>query len=314
MKAIVFGGSGFLGSHVADTLTQTGYEVIIYDLISSPYLKSSQKMVVGNICDQERVLASIKGCQVAYNFAGVSDIDEASRRPLESVQFNIIGNTTIMEACRLCGVKRFIFASTLYVYSKTGSFYRATKQACELLIESYNEVYGLPYTILRYGSLYGPRADERCFIHKIIKQAVTEKKIIREGDGNEIREYIHVYDAAHGSVEALADEFKNQYVIITGNQQMKVCDVLSMVKEILDNRITIEYQPARKSFHYEITPYNFSPKLAKRIVHKSYVDLGQGILTCIQNLYAESHKTVPYEIVVVKNKKRRKPVSIGRAR
>jgi UDP-glucose 4-epimerase len=314
MKAIVFGGSGFLGSHVADALTEAGYDVIIYDLKPSPFLRNNQKMVVGDITDVGLVNASVKGCHVVYNFAGISDIDEASKKPLESVQCNILGNAIIMDACRLFGVKRFVFASTLYVYSKTGSFYRATKQACELLIESYNEVYNLPYTILRYGSLYGPRADERCFIHKVIKQAVTQKKIVREGDGNEIREYIHVYDAARGSVESLADEFKNQYVIITGNQQMRVRDVLSMVKEILDNRIGIEYLPARESFHYEITPYNFSPKLAKRIVHKSYIDLGQGILTCIQNMYDDMYKTILHETVVVTDKRPRKSSAVGRTR
>ena len=300
-KVAVFGGTGFLGSHVADALTDTGYDVVIFDLKPSPYLRNSQKMVVGDILDDIKVSDVVKDCDIVYNFAGVANIDDASKRPLDSVKFNILGNSIILDACRKANVKRFVFASSLYVYSKTGSFYRSTKQSCELLIENYHEVYGLPYTILRYGSLYGPRAGERNFIYKIIKQALTEEKITRYGDGEEIREYIHVCDAAKGSVEILADEFVNQYVIITGNQQMKVKDLLYMIKEMLDNKIEIEYTMPKNNLHYEITPFAFAPKLAKRILSKTYLDLGQGILNSIQSIYKELNQLPTYDGLVVKD-------------
>jgi UDP-glucose 4-epimerase len=285
MKIIVFGGSGFLGSHVADSLTEAGHEVIIYDLIQSPFLLKSQEMIVGDIMDVDKVKNAVNGCDVVYNFAGLADIDEASRRPIDTIKANILGNTIVLEASIQADVKRFVFASSLYVYSKAGSFYRSSKQACELIIENYNEVYGLDYTILRFGSLYGPRADKRNFIHRIIEDALKNKKIIREGDGEEIREYIHVFDAAKGSVEILSNEFKNQYVIITGNQQIKIKDLLTMIKEMLDNKIAIEYIQPMSSHHYKITPYTFAPKMAKRLVEKNYIDLGQGILHYIQNMY-----------------------------
>lgn len=301
MKVIVFGGSGFVGSHVADALTQAGHEVAIYDLTVSPYLRSSQKMVVGDILDEIKVNEAVKGCDVVYNFAGIADIEEASQKPLESIRANVIGNAVILEACRKAKVKRFVFASSLYVYSKAGSFYRSSKQACELIVENYNEIFGLSYTILRYGSLYGPRADKSNFIHRIIKQALQEGRIIREGDGEEIREYIHIYDAAKISVEILSEEFANQYVIVTGNQQMKVKDLMLMVKEMLGNKIKMEYKEPSFNYHYEITPYVFAPKLARRIVSKTYLDLGQGILKSIQNIYQELNSSATYEGLTVKN-------------
>jgi len=301
-KVVVFGGSGFLGSHVADALTDAGHEVVIYDLKPSLYLKNSQQMIVGDILDQDKVKKAIEGCDVVYNFAGIADIEDASQRPLDSVKFNILGNSIILEESRMAKVKRFIFASSLYVYSKAGSFYRSTKQSCELLVENYQEIFGLSYTILRYGSLYGPRADERNFIYRIIKQALTEEKIVRDGDGEEIREYIHVYDAAKGSVEILSDEFVNQYVIITGNQQMKVKDLLLMIKEMFDNRIKVEYIPATINYHYEITPYTFAPKLARRILSNTYVDLGQGILKSIQTIYKELNSLPTYDGLVERDK------------
>src|SRR3990172_155075 len=263
MKVAVFGGSGFLGSHVADVLTDAGHAVVICDIRPSPYLKKDQQMTVIDILDIRSVEDAVRGCDIVYNFAGIAGLDEASERPVDTIKINILGNAIILDACCRSRIKRFVFASSLYVYSKTGSFYRSTKQSCELLIENYREVFGLPYTILRYGSLYGPRADDRNFVYRVIQQALTEGKIEREGDGEEIREYIHVLDAAKGSVDILSEEIVNQNVILTGQQQMKIKDLLIMINDMLDNKIKIEFLPAGKNHNYEITPYSFAPKVGK---------------------------------------------------
>jgi len=289
MKTVVFGGSGFLGSHIADALSECGHEVTIYDLKSSPYLKKNQRMVVGDVLEEKKVEKIVKNNDIVYNFSGIADIGEACKKPLQGIKSNILGNTIILEACRKAKIKRFIYASSLYVYSKVGSFYRSSKQACELIIENYNEVFGLRYTILRFGSLYGPRADGKNFIHRTLKQALHKGMIIREGDGEEIRDYIHVLDAARGSVEILSNEYVNQYVIITGNQQIKVKDLMLMIREMLNNKVIIKYKKAKNNSHYEITPYNFAPKLAKRLVNKTYLDLGQGLLDYLYKLHKEGN-------------------------
>ena len=97
-KVVVFGGSGFLGSHVADTLADAGYDVTVYDLKYSKYLRASQNIVVGDILDSDKVVKTVEGCDVVYNFAGIADIDDAVRRPLDSVKFNILGNSIILDA------------------------------------------------------------------------------------------------------------------------------------------------------------------------------------------------------------------------
>ncbi|MHA2052897.1 MAG: NAD-dependent epimerase/dehydratase family protein [Candidatus Hodarchaeales archaeon] len=306
MNVVVFGGSGFLGSHVSDALTTTGHDVTIFDLVPSQYLHKTQKMITGNILDKKAVEKVVKRADVVYNFAGVADILEAKENPLKTVELNILGNTIILEACRKNDIKRFVFASSLYVYSQTGSFYRSSKQACELIIEDYYRAYGLPFTILRYGSLFGPRADERNWIYKILKQALTEGKITRYGDGEEIREYIHVEDAARCSVDVLSKEFENQRVVITGNQQMKIKDLLIMIKEIFNNEIKIEFQPSDSDMHYEITPYSFSPKIAQKITMDRYFDLGQGIMHVLEGIHKElfDYYELPGVLVNKKTKKK----------
>lgn len=294
MKVLVCGGSGFLGSHVADYLTDNGHEVIVFDFKKAHFLKKGQSFIHGNILDERLVEDVTKDCDVVYNFAGIADMDYAKKFPVEAIKQNVLGNSIILDACVRNRVKRFVFASTIYVYSNSGSFYRSSKQACELVIENYSEIHGLEYTILRYGSLYGPRANENNWFNMILRQALSEGKIVRYGDGEEIREYIHVFDAARCSVEILSKEYKNQHVIITGNQQIKIKDLLIMIREMLGNKINIEYRPVDDktcpydpSLHYEITPYVFNPNLAKRLVDKHYIDLGQGILELLKDVHRE---------------------------
>ncbi|MCK4533350.1 NAD(P)-dependent oxidoreductase [bacterium] len=294
MKAIVFGGAGFLGSHVADALTDFGHEVVVFDLKHSSYLRNNQKMVIGDILDRKKVERAMNSCKIVYNFAGIADIDQAKKHPVETVKNNILGNTILLDIASKKKVKRFIFASSLYVYSKAGSFYRSSKQSAELIIENYSKMYGLNFTILRYGSLYGPRADKGNWMCQILKQALKEKKITRYGNGEEIREYIHVKDAARGSVEILDKKYENQCVIITGHHPMKVKNLLIMIKEIMGNRIRVEYKPiSNKNYpydaelHYQITPYSFSPQIAKKIVSQYYLDMGEGLLSYLEELYKE---------------------------
>ncbi len=180
MKIIIFGGSGFLGSHVADVLASRGAQVTIFDRVKSPYLTSNQRMVIGDILNAEDVSKAIAGNDYVYNFAGVADIQEAMDDPTKTVAVNILGNTHIAQACVNHRVKRFIFASTMYVYSDLASFYRSSKQACESIIEEYQRIYKLPFTILRFGSLYGLRAGDGNFFYKIIRQSTINVLFVKE--------------------------------------------------------------------------------------------------------------------------------------
>ena len=289
MKVLVTGGAGFLGSHVADALSEAGHQVTVFDLRRSPYLRDDQVMVTGNLLDQGMLENLVTGHQVVYHFAGIADIDECARKPVETVKYNILGTVMLLEACRKNDVKRFIFASSAYVFSNTGLFYRSSKQACELFISDYAEKYGLKYTSLRYGSLFGDRADERNSIYRILKQALETGKIVYSGTGNEVREFIHVRDAAASSVAILAPEFENQHIILTGAEKISYADLLAMINEILSNKIEIVMQPSLRKEHYNLTPYNFSPSLGRKLVNNPHIDMGQGLLQCIADLYQQIH-------------------------
>ena len=107
-------------------------------------------MICADILDQESVNKAVKSSDVIYHLAALADINEALFKPRETVEINLLGTLNLLEAARGSKVERFIFASTIYVYSDQGSFYRTSKQACELLLQNYYEHYNLNYTVVAY--------------------------------------------------------------------------------------------------------------------------------------------------------------------
>ena len=295
MKITVFGGSGFLGSHICDKLSEAGHNVTIVDLHPSPWLRPDQTMLTGNILEEETVYKAVDGADMVFNYAGIADIGEANNRPVDTARINVVGNVMVLEACRKAAVKRYVFASSLYVYGKSGGFYRCSKQACELYIENYQAMHNLPYTILRYGSLYGPRSDRRNAINRFVYEALDKGAITYYGAPTALREYVHVDDASAATLAVLDPEFENQNIIISGNQPMRVGDLFKMIGEMLGKELNINYMNDPNSGHYQVTPYAFMPKVGRKLVPPLTVDLGQGILRVMEEEHKELHPELASE-------------------
>jgi len=284
-KVVVVGGSGFIGSHVADCLSDNGYQVTIYDINESQWLRSDQKFVAGDVLDFEKLNKTIIGSEAVYNFAALADLNQALNQPFKTININITGNLNVMKAAHANGVKRFVYASTVYVHSREGGFYRCSKQASESYVEEYQRINGLNYTILRYGSLYGVRADETNGLYRIVQSALKDGFVSYEGDIDAMREYINVEDAARSSVKILSKEFVNENIVLTGQEPMRVADMLKMLSEILGLPTeTVKFIENEYTGHYVRTPYAYQPKLGKKYIPPMHVDLGQGLLQVINEL------------------------------
>jgi len=284
-KVLVVGGSGFLGSHVADELTEKGYEVTIFDQKKSTWINDNQKFIESDLLDREHVIKSLEGFNFVIHFAGIADIGESKEKPLETIETNIIGTANLLEGCRKNKIEKFIFASSVYVFSKYGSFYGKSKQACELLIEEYQNEFNLDYIHVRYGSLYGPRAQEWNGLKKYISEIIKNKQIDFSGNGEEKREYIHVKDAAIMTASLLKSDEKNIAVNITGHQVISTLDLFKLIFEVLqlEEKINLSKESNVVS-HYKISPYSFQPKESKKLVPKKFIDIGQGVLEIIHEI------------------------------
>ena len=284
-KVLVVGGSGFLGSHVADELTEKGYEVTIFDQKKSTWINDNQKFIENDLLDREHVIKSLEGFNFVIHFAGIADIGESKEKPLETIETNIIGTANLLEGCRKNKIEKFIFASSVYVFSKYGSFYGKSKQACELLIEEYQNEFNLEYIHVKYGSLYCPRTQVWNGLKKYISEIIKNKQIDFSGNGEEKREYIHVKDAAIMTASLLESDEKNIAVNITGHQVISTLDLFKLIFEVLqlEEKINLSKESNVVS-HYKISPYSFQPKESKKLVPKKFIDIGQGVLEIIHEI------------------------------
>ncbi|WP_339696693.1 NAD(P)-dependent oxidoreductase [uncultured Roseivirga sp.] len=289
-KVLVTGGAGFLGSHIADALSDLGHEVTILDQVESPYLRKDQSFIKGDVCDAEKLIDQLSGFEYVYHLAALADLNAAKARPIETVAINIQGTANMLEACRVNNVKRFVFGSTVYVYSREGSFYRCSKQACENYVEEYYNQFGLEYTILRYGSLYGPRTDMANGVYRLLKNFMDKDEMEHSGKSSDKRDYIHAYDAARLSASILDAQYANKNLVLTGNDKLEIADLYKMFGEILGKEVKVRFlgDEGTTNGHYNITPYAYTPKIGHKLVSNEFVDMGQGLIQVIEEIDSTS--------------------------
>ena len=196
-----------------------------------------------------------------------------------------MGNLNILEACKNNNIKRFVYASSAYAMSDKGSFYGISKLTSEKLTEEYYKKFGLEFTIVRYGSVYGERDYHNNYIYNLLKTSLQTNEINHSGDGEEIREYIHAADVAKLAVDIIESEaFVNEHLILTGVERMQRKELFEMINEILGGKLTIKLHKDGYHNHYRTTPYSFHPTRSKKLVANPYIDMGQGLLDCLKDI------------------------------
>lgn len=223
MKAIVTGGAGFIGSHLVDALIARGDEVHVIDNLRSGCLENVNphaSLHIANISSREakEIIVRTKP-DVVFHLAAQADVTTSVQSPNSDAQININGTINILEACCLARAKKIIFASTSDVYGENQkdllsekdsvapiSCYGLSKQAAESYIRLFNRFYQLPYTILRYANVYGPRQavkKEGGVVAIFLNQIKNGEPLKIFGDGNQTRDFIYVRDIVKANLAAI---------------------------------------------------------------------------------------------------------------
>ncbi len=260
MNVGVIGGSGFIGSHVVDKLIEAGHKVTVFDIMKPHRDDVGHKTI--DITDLTNTTVALGGDYDAmYLLAAMADVNDCYKNPLATVEVNVLGVSNVLEACVKNDIERFIFASTVWVYGLSDEqdvdentplnvtnqehIYTASKVAAEALIQSYNQLYGQEFTILRYGIPYGPRARGGTILPIFVRLATEEKPLTIQGDGSAHRKFIYVEDLADGNVAALKKTAKDQVINLEGPRNITVKEVAETVNELFGGNVEIKYVEAR---------------------------------------------------------------------
>jgi len=258
MKVLVTGGSGFIGSHVVDKLRNKGVGVRVFDMVISDY-RDDIEFYQGSLLNFEQMRMAVSGVDAIFHLGAMADVKDVFQEPHYSEAINVRGTVNVLEAARLNGsIKRVIYGSTTWVYSGVNELhvdentplhspshlYTATKLTGEYYCYSYNELYGLDITILRYGIPYGPRARDGAVVPTLVKKAINGEPLTIYGDGSQFRRFVYVEDLAVGNILALKSIAKNRTYNLDGIERITIKEIVEMVRNIIGN-VKIEYAPAR---------------------------------------------------------------------
>ena len=279
-KILVFGSSGFLGNHLVKSLIKHN-EVIEFDIIPPKDKHKNTTFIRGSILDKTLVSKAMKGVDIVYHFAAMTDLDTVNRNPAAAIEINIAGTSNILDSCIEEKIQRLIFSSSVYVYSKSGGIYKSTKQACELLIKDYDKMYGLNYTILQLGSVYGPNSTKKNLISRLISESITNGVMEHYGSGNEVRQYIYVKDVVNAAIESLSNKYNKQKVILIGVQSISISDLMDKIISLLGKDIKKFFSANRYNIHYKTSPFDMSLDSAIFFDIESPTSLDKGLSNTI---------------------------------
>jgi len=268
-KALVTGGCGFIGSHIAEALNACGCEVVVLDNLSTgkrlnlKHISSDVELVEGDIREPEHVERAVKGCDVVFHQAAVVSVPKTVAHPVESAVVNELGTLNVLEAARLNKIRRVVMASSCAVYGDDPQLpkheglmtnplspYAVQKLFGEHYARIYSQLYGVETACLRYFNVFGPRQDPSSPYSGVIsiffKKAMLKQKPVIYGDGNQCRDFIFVKDVVTANLLAAQAEGISgcRFNIGTG-QPVRINTLWEHISRLACCSVTPEYAAVR---------------------------------------------------------------------
>lgn len=274
-NALVTGGAGFIGSHIAEELTSHGCRVRIIDNLATGKLsnldpiRSSVTFHNGDIRDMELLKQAAEGCEVIFHQAAMVSVPQSVADPVESATINDLGTLQVLEAARLAGVGRVVLASSSAIYGdnpespKTEEMkpapkspYAVQKLTNELNAWMYHELFGLETVCLRYFNVFGPRQDPSSPYSGVISIFMTRasqgQAPLIYGDGGQSRDFVFVKDVVRANLLAATQPGVGGEAFNIGvGSSISVNDLWKTISRMADCDLPPEYGPARSGDVYE---------------------------------------------------------------
>lgn len=254
MRALVTGGCGFIGSHLAEQLLAEGHEVVIIDNLSCGRLANlasfhgHKRLTVINsdIVDREQISPSFTGVDWVFHLAGIADIVPSIERPDAYFENNVVGTLNVLQCARDAGVKRLVYAASSSSYGIPKQYptpetspiqpqypYALTKYMGEELVLHWAQVYKLPALSLRLFNVYGPRSRTTgaygAVFGVFLAQKLNGRPYTVVGDGQQTRDFTYVSDVANAFVHAAQSEASGEAINVGSGNHYSVNYLVSLL-------------------------------------------------------------------------------------
>ncbi len=225
-RALVTGGAGFIGSHIAQGLLDCGAQVTVLDDLSSGHahnVPADAAFIEGSILEERSLDRAIEGCTLVYHQAAMVSVPQSVEQPEQCLMVNVLGTQRVLEAARRVGATRVMLAASAAAYGDTPQLpssetdptapcspYAMSKLAGEQLLRVWNRTHGLETLSLRYFNIFGPRQDPRspyaAVISAFADRLAAGKSPMIFGDGSQTRDFTHISNVVLANLLAGAAE------------------------------------------------------------------------------------------------------------
>ena len=308
MKILITGGSGFIGKAITRIFSHAGHDLNVLDIKKKEFLKRKNiKYFSGSVLNNKDLLKTIDKCHTVIHLAAALGVQKTDNQPLNCLHVNIQGTINVLKACVKKKVKKIIFISSSEVYGDQKgkkiketdpvipkSVYAVSKLAGEEYIKSYAKKFGIKYNICRFFNVYGFDQKPDFVIPIFFKDSLKKKTISVYGNGNQVRSFCNVYDAAKGMLKIL-ENGKNKQIYNIGNDKepISIKNLAKKVKKITNNNTRIKFVNYKNSDREKTRDIFYrSPnidKARKEILYEPSVSLDEGLKMMLDRLDAKKY-------------------------
>jgi UDP-glucose 4-epimerase len=267
--ALVTGGAGFIGSHLADALLAAGWAVRVLDDFSSGreenlrHLQDRIEVVRGDFAEPDVVARSVRDVEVVFHQGAVPSVPRSVAEPVRTNRANVVGTLGVLEAARQAGVRRVVYAASSSAYGDTEvlpkvesmapnprSPYALQKYAGEVYCRLYHELYGLETVALRYFNVFGPRQDPKSEYAAVVPRFATaclrREPAQIHGDGEQSRDFTFVADTVRANLLAAeAKDAPGHVINVAGGRRISLNELYATLQRITGSTVPATHGPPR---------------------------------------------------------------------
>jgi len=268
VKVLVTGGAGFIGGHLIDALLAQNAEVRVIDNLSTGKRENIDRVrnrvdfIEADICDPEAIARAMHGVELVFHEAAIPSVSRSVADPVASNQANVGGTVSVLNAARLAGVRKLVYAASSSAYGDTPTLpkvetmtprpmspYAISKLAGEQYVSVFGKLYGFETVSLRYFNVFGPRQDPKSEYAAVIPRFVTTilngARPVIFGDGEQTRDFCFIDNTVSANLLAAKATTRGEVVNVACGARVSLNALIGLINEELGTDVKPEYQAGR---------------------------------------------------------------------